>query len=172
MHETPEITMDPLDLAPELAGGSVGRGAPARPDLLDDDESAEARREEAYDEDFFWAGQELAPFSIERYSIFVTQRNALAAPPLGEALRDGGAFYPDALRILWLCSVERSIAQGLRRYPEEMLDAIEAWAESHAPLHLAQQVLVLGIRIFNAAFANRHEARSLAASRQPSAAGN
>ncbi len=152
------MTTDTAFITPEPASTTL---PPApRAAHIHDDPSAEAAREDAFTDDFLWQGQLLQPLSLERYNIFVTQRLAMGAAPLGDALRDGGAFYPDALRLLWLCSHPPEILQRYRRDPDAMQTAIEAWAATHAPLHLAKEVIGTGLAVFNAAFENRHETRA------------
>jgi hypothetical protein len=147
-----------LDLTPIPATAALAP-APAAPVLSFTDPDAQADREDAFSADPEWNGQPLQAFSVERYSVFVSQRVSIGAPSLYQALRDGNAFYPDALRILWLCSQPPAVIQSLRRDPEAMQAAIEAWAATHAPVHLAATATTTALRIFNDAQLNRHESR-------------
>lgn len=142
--------------APEPVNSTPVAQAPANIALIDDP-AEEAAREESFSADFFWNDELLQPFSLERYNIFVTQRSAMAAPSLGRALQDGAAFFPDALRILWLCSQPSHVLSALRSQPEAMQARIEKWAEDHAPVHRSNDIIPLGVNIFNSAFDNRHE---------------
>jgi len=133
---------------------------PAPPALtIHDDTDAETAREEAFSAEFFWDGQQLEPLSLERYNVFVSQRLAMAAPALGIAIKDGAGFFPDALRLLWLCSHPADVLQRLRRDPDAMQAAIEAWAAAAAPLSRCEEIIGIGLAIFNSAFESRHEAR-------------
>ena len=142
---------------------------PAPPALtIHDDTDAETAREEAFSAEFFWDGQQLEPLSLERYNVFVSQRLAMAAPALGIAIKDGAGFFPDALRLLWLCYQPPRVITQLRGTPAAMQEAIEAWAAQNAPVHRSAEVLDLGIRLFNSAFENRHDSRPSRAGRASS----
>ena len=144
---TPETASAILPSAPRQDASPHAAGA------------AEDAREDAFSAEFHWDGAILHPLSLERYNIFVTQRLAMGAPSLGDALRDGGAFFPDALRLLWLCSHTADVIQRLRRDPDAMQAAIEAWAAAAAPLSRCEEIIGIGLAIFNSAFESRHEAR-------------
>jgi hypothetical protein len=127
---------------------------------IHEDTEAESAREESFSAEFHWNDQLLQPLSLERYNVFVSQRLAMAAPTLGQALKDGAAFFPDALRLLWLCSQPSAVISRLRANPAAMQDAIEGWAAEHAPVHRSGEILDLGINLFNSAFESRHESRA------------
>lgn len=150
--------------APEPTTTETLPPAPANLTLHEDRE-AEETREEAFSAEHYWNEQLLHPLSIERYNIFVSQRLAMAAPTLGQALHDGAAFFPDALRLLWLCSQPSTVLGRLRAQPGAMQDAIEAWAAEQAPVHRSAEILDTGIRLFNSAFDTRHESRPSRAAR-------
>ena len=132
---------------------------PAPLATIHQDPATEADREAAFSDEYFWNETQLLPFSLERYNIFVTQRLAMCAPTLGAALQDGAAFFPDALRLLWLCSTPPETLSRLRSRPQDMQAAIEAWAADNAPVSRSTEVLDIGLKLFNSAFENRHESR-------------
>jgi len=162
-----------LDLTPQPATTTLPPAPPA-PNLAFEDPDAQQDREDAFSDDPEWHGTTLQAFSVERYSIFVSQRISAGAPSLYKALVDGSAFYPDALRILWLCSQPPAIIQRLRRDPDAMQAAIEEWAATAAPVHLAAEAVTTALRIFNNAQLGRHESRhtSAPAARTGSSSGN
>lgn len=139
---------------------SITPPAPVRPaSIALEDGAGESDREDAFDTEPVWNGQLLHPFSIDRYSVFVSQRVSIGAPSLYQALRDGSAFYPEAIRILWLCAHAPATIAALRHEPESMQAAIEEWAAEHAPIHRAGDAVSVAIRIFNAVHVNRHDTR-------------
>ena len=135
--------------------------APAKPDLnaLPEEAADAAYREAAYDSVFFWQGQRLQPFSVERYCTFVSQRISMGAPGLFAALADGTAFFPDALRIIWLCSQESHTIEELRMEPRRMQQAIDLWAQQNAPLSSSGLLIKTAVRIFNHAHATEPQTR-------------
>ncbi len=166
---TEETFVPPLDLTPLPAGGPL-TPAPTIPSTTTD--QAEEAREEAFTEEFTWNGKKLQPFSVDRYCAFVSQRVAMGAPTLYRAIMDGSGFYPDALRILWLCSNKSSEISHLSRHPEAMQQEIMAWAEQHAPLDLAGDIVTLGLRIYNSSQLNRHTPRHASAPGSAPSSGN
>lgn len=154
--------MDPipsLDLTPVPASHPV-QASPSRPDIAREDPAADAAREAAFDAVFQLNGQPLLPFSIDRYCAFLSHRAAMEAPSLLAAINDGYNFYPDAIRLLWLCSSKPSAILALKRDPESMEAAIQAWAAQHAPPPQAMDVITLALEIWNAAHTNQPEVRS------------
>lgn len=147
--------------APELAGGATS-DPPPRPAPVSNDPAGEAEREDAFSDEPQWDGRLLFPFSVERYGIFVSQRVSMGAPSLYDALRDGSAFFPDAVRILWICSHLPAALSRLRPDPAAMQEAMDAWAEDHVPVHRGAEAVAVAIRIFNAANVNRHAVRTAA----------
>ena len=155
MSTEPEIPA----FAPEPTTTGFSPAPPAPSITTFEDPAAEAEREEAFSADFEWNGCVFPPPSLERYNVFVTQRVAMAAPPLGDALRDGAGFFPDAQRLIWISSQPWQTVQALRRDPEAMQTAIEEWAAKNAPICKTAEVIDLGLKIFNASQENQHEAR-------------
>lgn len=133
--------------------------APQRPAITAfDDPDAEQDREEAFDDEALeWNGRPLHAFSVERYSIFVSQRRSMGSPDLYDSIRDSAAFFADALRILFLCATDDITLARLRRDPEALQSAIDSWATTEAPTQRAAQVIRLGYRLFNSAHLNRAE---------------
>ena len=111
----PQIILD----RPEVEDEALP-GAPARKLKAEGDGPDEKQREAAFDGVWFWNDQKLHGFSIERYGVFVSHRVAMGAPRLGQVLADPDAFFPDALRILFLCSVEAQDIMRLSRTPEAL----------------------------------------------------
>jgi len=162
----------PLDPTPELAGATLPPAPPRPGTIAQEDPHAEADREDAFSHDPVWNGQPLHGLSIERYTVFVSQRLSMGAPSLYLALQDGNAFYPDALRILWLCSVPPETITALRKDPDAMQAAIDQWAAEHAPIPTAGKAIVTAIEIFNASQLNRADPRQSARTSNHSERGN
>lgn len=152
------MTIPSLDLTPLPAAVTLPPAPPRESGPILDD-SEDGTRETAFDAEFTWRGRQLQPFSIERYTAFVSLRTAMGAPSLSAAFRDGLGFYPDAIRILWICTVTPDIISALRQFPQDMEAAALAWAETHAPIHLSRDAAMLGIRIWNAAHDNKPDPR-------------
>ena len=71
----------------------------------DPDLAAQTAREDAFtSEEPTWQGQPLHPYSSGRESLFTQLRAAAGAPPLREAIADTDSFFPDAIRVIYLCS--------------------------------------------------------------------
>lgn len=143
----PEIINDPLPAPP-----------PA-PSAITDAPEEIKDREDAFDDEPVWNGTPLLPFSIERYSIFVSQRLSMNAPPLIRAVRDGAGFYPDAIRILWICSTADDELSLVRKDPDLMQALMDRWAADHCPIHLATEAVTQAISMFNNANVNRHASK-------------
>lgn len=160
MSTNPDSTFVPtLDLSPEPASHPVAP-APKRPDIQREDPTTAQEREAAFDAIFSWNGKPLHPFSIERYCAFLSHRAAIGAPTLLAAIKDGCGFYPDAIRILWLCSSKPPEILTLRRDPERMEEAIQQWAETYAPPPQAMQIITTALDIWNSATTNQPEVRT------------
>ncbi len=141
---------------PEVEGGEL-KGKPPTRTLKAEEGPDEAVRERAFDGAFFWNGEELHGFSIDRYGVFVSHRVAMGAPRLGVVLGDPDAFFADALRILYLCSVEASLIRRLAREPEALEEAIYAWAGQAVPMNRRYEAEQVAIEIFNSVYVNQHE---------------
>lgn len=121
------------------------------------DPAAEADRETAFSDEITWNGRKLHGFSIERYTAFLDFRTHIGAPRLAKTVPDGNAFLPDAIRILWFCSVESAVITSLRRDPDSMQEAIMRWAGTEVPLSRAKEAIVAGLHIFDSAYLSKHE---------------
>lgn len=166
MNETP-IDLTPAPISEKLTA------APAMPRVSDSTPlTTPEEREAAFDAEFFWNGNLLHSFSIDRFGLFVSHRCSMGAPKLHSAMADGNAFYPDALRILWLCSVEPLTLSLLRRDPEAMEKAITDWAAENVPISRAGEACGVAMEIFTAAHENKHEARHSAIDRNAPDSGN
>ena len=162
-----------LDTTPETAGSSLPPAPPRPGAIAQEDPHAEADREDAFSHEPVWNGKLLPHgLAIERYTVFVSQRLAMGAPSLYLALQDGNAFYPDALRILWLCSVPFETITALRKDPDAMQAAIDLWATETAPIPDARKANMTAIEIFNASQLNRADPRQSARSSNHSERGN
>lgn len=155
---TDEPFVPSLDLTVEPAHLQV-TPAPARPDVTRPDPGAEQAREAAFESAFQWNGQPLQGFAIDRYCAFLSQRAAMGAPSMRASIGDGYTFYPDAIRILWLCSVKTSTIEQLRSDPEEMERTIQAWAAVSAPPPKVESAVTVALGIWNAANENHPEVR-------------
>lgn len=161
-----------LDLTPLPAGGPVA-SAPQSPSFTTADPADQAEREAAFSSEFFWDNKKLHGFSIDRYSAFLSQRVSMAAPPLSRTMRDGAGFYPDAVRILWCCSVDADTISLFRSQPLIMQFAIDQWAAINAPSWRTDEALDVAINIWNASQVNQHDPRhSSAPGTGPSSLGN
>jgi hypothetical protein len=141
----------------EDEGGVVPGKAPERRLKAVDEGPEERAREEAFDGVHLWNGEELHGFSIDRYGIFVSHRVAMGAPRMGVVLSDPDAFFPDALRILYLCSVEAGTLRKLAREPEALEAAVYAWAAEAVPMNRRYEAEGVAIQIFNGVYVNQHE---------------
>jgi hypothetical protein len=81
----------------------------------------------------------------------------MGAPTLGRVLQDTDAFFPDALRILFLCSVEPEELMRLRQSPPVLEAAVCAWAEKCVAMRDRYEAEGVALRIFNAVYVNAHE---------------
>lgn len=164
--------MQPIDLTPLPATEKLA-AAPPMPRISEATPlTTPEDREAAFDAEFFWNGNLLHSFSIDRYGLFVSHRCAMGAPRLHLAMADGNAFYPDALRILWLCSAEPLTLSMLRRDPDAMEKAINEWAAENVPVSRAAAACGLALEIFNAAHENKHEPRHSAIDKKAPDSGN
>jgi hypothetical protein len=147
----PQIILDRPEVEHEARGDAPSRKLEAEGSGPD-----EKMREAAFDGEFFWNEQKLHGFSIDRYGIFVSHRVAMGAATLGRVLGDPDAFFPDALRILFLCSVEREPLLRLARNPEALEAAVYAWAAEAVPMARRYDAEGTALEIFNAVYANQH----------------
>jgi len=141
---------------PEEIGGSV---APVpRRDAADDaaEQQAEERRQRAFDAVPHWRGQKLEPFSVSRESLFLQLRTSAGAPGLYEAMRDGVAWFGDAIRMLWLCTHVPADWEELRATPLKLQGAIDAWADAELARVDRMELCIMTMRIWNQAQANAH----------------
>lgn len=104
-----------------------------------------------------WHGVPLVPFSSGRESLFSMLRYLAVAPALETVVDDADAFFPDAIRILYLCSHQPEDWRALRRDPLLWQERIEAWADAAIPLHQKGEALLLAMQILGDAYRNRHE---------------
>lgn len=154
MDPIPSLDLDPSPaVVPPMPPPPPREAGP----VLSDDSSRQ--REEAFSAEFKWAGKLLQPLAIEKYTIFLSHRTALGSPPLNAVFRDSSAFYPDAIRLLWVCSVDVELLRSLRSDPELMESVILDWAEKNAPIHQAAAACALAIRLWNLAHENRPDPR-------------
>ncbi len=95
-----------------------------------------------------WAGRQLHPFSIRRESLYFRIR-AIAAPlPLKVVIANPETFLQDAMIILWLCAHEPADWNPMRGSAEQLLEAVESWAEENIPRALQTDAVALATQIF------------------------
>lgn len=130
----------------------------ARPAVTEDPElkAMEERGEAFASEEPEWMGKPLEPYSSGRESLFVQIRAAAGAPPLRETIRTTDDFFPDAIRILYLCSHTPENWREHRRDPARWLEHIEDWADGAIPLHLKKNAASTAMNILSRAYSGEH----------------
>ncbi len=122
--------------------------------------AAEKRRQAAFDAEFSFRGVKLEPFSISREMVFLQLRTALGAPELGKAMENTISWWPDGVRLLWLCSHVPEDWELLRGEPLRLNGAIEEWAESQGLRavipDVRYEVAEVTLKLWNAAQENIH----------------
>jgi hypothetical protein len=146
-----------LTTTPETAETPLPAPAAAYRDEAPADEiAAEREREAAYSAQHEWAGKTLTPFSISRKACWLQHRLSMGAPDLRRCLADLDAFFADACRILWLCSVQPDEFAAVRSNPDRMQAVIDAWTDANIPEGQQAAATLTAFRIYSAAVANRH----------------
>lgn len=126
----------------EKLGGKLGKG-PAKkgarvPAVVDldgpevEDVEAERKRAEVFSFEPYWKEQPLEAFSVSRETLFLQIREANGAPELYSCARSKDSWYPDAVRILYLClhtPKDWGMYRGDLRAFQEML--IDPWADAN-----------------------------------------
>jgi hypothetical protein len=119
---------------------------------------AERLRQTAFDSAPHWQARALQPFSVSRETLFLQLRVAAGAPPLYAAMADIEAWYPDAVRLAWLCTHAPADWQELRARPLELQAAIDQWADTAIDSRRDKADLVLlTLRLWNDSQINAHE---------------
>lgn len=147
---------DPSEPLPEM---------PNNPAVVDDPDLAkptESTASEARENAFLsvpgdWNGIPLRPYSSGRESLFSQLRHQAGAPPVNQALDDIDAFFPDAIRILWLCTHDPADWRQHRRDPGVWQEIMEQWADDHIPLARKGEAIMVAMNILTEAYTNRHE---------------
>lgn len=105
LEEPPEIAED---LSISDSGRAVQMAAPVVLEDADDDIQIEQRAQvvdKAFGvKPFFWKGQQLAAFAIDREADWMMHRELIGEPPIFEILSRQTAMLADALRVLWFLS--------------------------------------------------------------------
>ena len=122
-----------------------------------DEARDEKERQQAFDSAFAWHGRELLPFSSSRYGLFAQHRLAVGAPDLQKCLDDLDAFFPDACRLLWLCSHPPEAWSRLRCEPELLQQEIDRWSDENIACHESGAAVLLAFRVYAASRVNEHE---------------
>jgi hypothetical protein len=104
----------------------------------------------ALSDGFSFRGIALKELTSSRQAIWTQHRLAVGAPPLELCVNDVNAFMADALRIVWLCSHDSAVWNGLRGNPAVLESAICEWADA-VPGESAAEITLLGFRIYAAA---------------------
>ena len=117
----------------------------------------EQAREDAFNaEPDEWQGQPLQAYGSGRESLFTQIRAAAGAPPIRETVETTDAFFPDAIRVLYLCLHQPEEWREHRRDAAAWLEHIEAWADDAVPLHLKAEACAVAMGILSRAYANEH----------------
>jgi len=99
-----------------------------------------------------WHDLPLQAWDLLRESHWLAMRGVASAPPLRGLLERPGAFLADALRILWLASLDDA---ALRRAARGDMQAdCDGWAAAHVPLREAGAAITLALDLYNDAHAN------------------
>jgi len=119
----------------------------------------EERRQEAFDFVPMWKGQALEAWSVSRETLFLQLRHANGAAPFYACARDRESFYPDAVRILFLCLHTpedwRAYRGNLVAFQEELIDP---WADEFLQSGADKLALVvLALKVWNASQENQAE---------------
>ena len=160
-----------IDLTPTPASTALPP-VPAAPSITAEPAEDAAARSAAFSGAHFWNDRKLHGFSVSRFCIFQAHRTSVGAPFIHLALRDGAAFFPDALRILWICSVGSDMLELFSRDPAAMEREIHRWAETECPLHRIDEAVSTAITIYDGAQINQHQDRHDAIERKGSDSGN
>ena len=99
-----------------------------------------------------WQGSPLQAWDLLRESHWLAMRGVASAPPLRDLLESQGAFLGDALRILWLASLDDATLRRLAR--GDMQAACDDWAKAAVPLPAAGDAIRLALDLYNDAHAN------------------
>jgi hypothetical protein len=151
--KVPRVHLDTPDdaLAPKQTK------APAAPRSERANPADEKRRQEAYEADFSWRGEQLLGFSVSREALFGQLRLAMGAPPLSRCMADPDAFQSDAQRILFLCSHPPEILNRLRGDMAQLQTAVDSWADENLSAGDKLEAETITMKIWLAAQENRHE---------------
>lgn len=188
-----EETASPLLVSAALPVADLPRGivedtppvAPLAPQVFVDDDAdgkvtkRDLDRQLAFQaRPFFWQGQQLAAFAIDREGDWLLHRALIGAPALGVVFGMGSAFTADACRILWFCAHDprewqfppRSLqdqANDIERTPHELAwdleHRIRKWAVENIPDGTQTEAVTLAFAIFNRA----HTTRAIAKPERP-----
>jgi hypothetical protein len=101
-------------------------------------------------------GNPLEPYGSGRESLFVQLRAAAGAPPLRDTVGTTDDFFPDAIRILYLCSHTPEDWREHRRDPARWLEHVEAWAETAIPLSMKADAASCAMNILSRAYSGEH----------------
>jgi hypothetical protein len=122
--QPPEILGDP-----EVLHETVALPGRAAPEIQSAERHAAERRAEAFSAVPHWAGKKLHPLSVSRETLFLELRAAMGAPNIYRVMQDGEAWWPDAVRLLWICSHLPEAWEDLRPEPARLQGVIDAWAD-------------------------------------------
>jgi hypothetical protein len=134
------------------------RAIPQKPTVTEDpDLAAQTAREESFtSEDPTWQGKPLHPYSSGRESLFIQLRAAAGAPPLSQAVATTDDFFPDAIRVLYLCSHTPEEWREHRRDTSAWLEHVEAWADGAIPLSQKADAAATAMNILSRAYSGEH----------------
>jgi hypothetical protein len=133
------------------------RARPTPPVTEDPDLAAMKDREEAFaSEEPTWQGKPLLPYTSSREVLFTQLRAAGGAPPLRESIASTDEFFPDAIRILYLCSHTPEDWREHRGNTGAWLEHIEAWADEAIALSQKAEAAATAMNILSRAYSGEH----------------
>jgi hypothetical protein len=145
-------------LTPTAETAEVPIAAPVayRDEAPADELAAERDREAAFAAQHTWRAKTLRPFSMSRKACWLQHRLSMGAPDLRRCLADLDAFFADACRILWLCSVHHEEFEAVRNHPASMQEAIDKWTDAQIEEGQQAEATLIAFQIYSAAVKNRH----------------
>jgi hypothetical protein len=136
---------------------AIKKASATAPETITEDPELAKQRVDAFSaEEEQWNGQTLQPYTSSREVLFEILRGATNAPPLALTCQSIDAFFPDAIRILYLCSHTPDDWRHLRNTPQEWQEKIEEWADTAVPLARKGEAVNTAMRVWNRGYANEH----------------
>lgn len=106
-----------------------------------------------------WNGQALHPFSIRRESLYFRLRASQMPLPIQTIMAHPESFLQDAMIILWLCAHEPKDWQPMKGSIDQLMDAVETWAEKNIQRLQQTDATLLAMQILREGDATRAQAQ-------------